>query len=143
MEPSERLTRKLFIVVIDDSMTVCTMLETILTRQGHQVRWFLDPVSAVRSILTTGETPPPDLLFIDLTLPRLDGYKVIKIFKNQSASRHIPIVVISRLGDAVSRLKARLAGAYAYLEKPFQPQDVLTLVRDGVTHPNPNTHENE
>ncbi|MBA2678650.1 MAG: response regulator [Ktedonobacteraceae bacterium] len=143
MEPSERLSKKLFIVVIDDSTIVCTILETILTPQGHQVRWFLDPVAALRSMLTTGETPLPDLLFIDISLPRINGYEVIKRFRNNPTFKRIPIVVISRLDDTVARLKARLAGANAYLAKPFQIQDVLTLVEDVTTLPNPNTHENE
>jgi CheY-like chemotaxis protein len=139
MEPSN----KLFIVVIDDSETVCRILEGVLTEGGHQVQSFQDPVPALRSILNTGETPLPDLLFIDLNLPKINGYEVITRFKNNPASLHIPIIAISRLGDMVSRLKARLAGANAFLEKPFQPQDVLTFVRDVAMLPNSNIHENE
>jgi DNA-binding response OmpR family regulator len=136
-------SNKLFIVVIDDSATVCRILEGVLTEGGHQVVCFLDPVPALRSILNTGETPLPDLLFIDLNLPKINGYEVITRFKKNTASLHLPIIAISRLGDTVSRLKARLAGANAFLEKPFQPQDVLTLVRDVAVLPNSNIHENE
>lgn len=143
MEHSNVDPKRLFIVVIDDSATVCKMLETILTSQGHQVRCFLDPVDALRSILKTSETPLPDLLFIDLILPRMDGYEAIERFRNHHASMHIPIVVISRIDDTIARLKARLAGANSYLTKPFQGQDVLTLVRDVAALPHTNTHENE
>lgn len=134
MEPS----KKLFIVVIDDSITVCQILEGVLTKEGHQVQSFQHPVPALLSI-NTSEIPRPDILFIDLALPNVDGFEVIKRFKRKTATQHIPIVVISRLGDTVSRLKARLAGANAFLEKPFRPQDVLTVVQSIATFTKPNT----
>ena len=139
MEPS----KKRFIVVIDDSVTVCHLLEALLTQEGHQVRCFQHPVPAIRSILITGETPLPDLLFIDLSLPRINVYQEVRRLLKDPVSIHIPIIGITRLDDTVARLKARLAGANAYLAKPFQIQDVLTLVGDVVTRPNPNSHENE
>jgi DNA-binding response OmpR family regulator len=139
MEPSN----KLFIVVIDDSKTVCQILEGVLTKEGHQVQSFQNPVPALRSVLKTGETPRPDLLFIDLALPNIDGFEVIRRFKSNPVSHHIPIVVISRRGDPVTRLKARLGGAADYLEKPFQPQDVLTIVQPHIRSTKPTISENE
>ena len=135
------MNHSLFIVVIDDSPTVCTILDVFLTREGHQVKSFQNPVPALRSILKTGETPLPDLLFIDLSLPTINGYEVIRLFKNNPASIHIPAIVISRLGDTITRLKVRLAGANAYLEKPFQIQDVIALVQSFATLPKSDTHE--
>jgi DNA-binding response OmpR family regulator len=143
VEPSKHPSQKLFIVVIDDSATVCRLLEALLTQEGHQVMCFQHPVPALRFILKTGETPLPDLLFIDLTLPNINGFEMIRRFKNHQATQHIPIIVISRLGDAITRLKARLAGANAYLEKPFQAQDVLTLVRSFAAFTNPTIPENK
>jgi twitching motility two-component system response regulator PilG len=128
-------------VVIDDSETVCRILEAVLAREGHQVKSFLDPVLAFRSI-NKGETPLPDLLFVDIHLPRLDGYKVIQHFKKQPAFMHIPIIVISRSDGVIDRLKAQLAGSNAYLAKPFQAQDVIALVQGFATLPNANTPEN-
>ena len=135
------MNHSLFIVVIDDSPTVCTILDVFLTREGHQVKSFQNPVPALRSILKTGETPLPDLLFIDLSLPMINGYEVIRLFKNNPASIHIPVIVISRLGDTITRLKVRLAGANAYLEKPFQIQDVIALVQSFAALPKLDTHE--
>jgi twitching motility two-component system response regulator PilG len=145
VEPSKAFhssRNALFLVVIDDSAVVCRILEALLTKEGHQVECFLDPVSALRSILVTGATPLPDLLFIDLSLPTLNGYEVIQRFKTNPASMHIPVVVISRRDDTISRLKARLAGATAYLPKPFAVQDVLALVRNVAVPPNSNTAGN-
>ena len=118
MEHSKQPSKKLFIGVIDDSATVCHILETVLTQEGHQVKSFLDPVSAQRSILKTGETPPPDLVFIDLNLPLIPGYEVIRILRKEPASMHIPIIVISRDDSPTAHISVRLAGANAYLAKP-------------------------
>jgi CheY-like chemotaxis protein len=142
VESSSSTRKNLFIVVIDDSTVVCRILEALLTKEGHQVKSFLDPVSAIRSILITGETPLPDLFFIDLSLPVLNGYEVIRHVKTNPASMHIPVVVISRRDDTISRLKARLAGAAAYLPKPFKAQDLLALVQNIAALPNANTPEN-
>ena len=131
----------LFIVIIDDSATVCTLLETILIREGHQVRSYQNPVPALRSILITHETPMPDLLFVDLSLPKINGYEVIKRFRDNPTSMNIPIIVVTRLGGVITRLKVRLAGANAYLEKPFQVQDVLVLVQSFTKVPDPTLHE--
>jgi two-component system, chemotaxis family, response regulator PixG len=133
--------RSLSIVVIDDSPTVCTILETVLTREGHQVQLFLDPVPALRSFLFHREIPPPDLFFVDLSLPHVSGYELIKLFRKHPAFRRIPIIVISRIDNAVVRLNVRLAGANAYLTKPFQVQDVLTLAQFFAAFPNSTTHE--
>jgi len=146
VEPSKAFhssRNALFLVVIDDSAVVCRILEALLTKEGHQVECFLDPVSALRSILVTGATPLPDLFFIDLSLPALNGYEVTQCFKTNAASMHIPIIVISRLDDPIARLKARLAGATAFLPKPFQVQDVIALVQPFTTFPNANPPENK
>jgi DNA-binding response OmpR family regulator len=141
VESSRVPVKKLFIVVIDDSETVCRLLEAILTREGHQVRWFLDSVRGLHSI-QKGETPLPDVLIVDVNIPHLDGYGVVKRFKDNPASRHIPAIMISRWDDTISHLKARLVGAHAYLAKPFQPQDVIALIQPFTTFPNSNTPEN-
>ena len=137
MGNSSANVKKLFIVVIDDSEVVCRILKTVLTEEGHQVTSFLDPVAALRSILKTGETPLPDLLFIDISMPSLSGYETARGFKNHQASTHIPIIIISRLDDTIARLKARLVGAVAFLPKPFEAWDVLTLVQSFASPPNP------
>jgi twitching motility two-component system response regulator PilG len=127
--------RPLSIVVIDDSPTVCKILEVALSREGHQVQTFQDPVPVLRAIFVAGTIPMPDMLFVDLLLPRINGYQVIMRFRNHSRGKLIPIIVISRLGGVIDRLKARLAGANDYLTKPFKMQDVVTLVERYATWP--------
>jgi chemotaxis family two-component system response regulator PixG len=128
--------KHLFIVVIDDSPTVCQLLDDALSREGHQVKSFHDPVLALRSILTTGETPRPDLLLVDLSLPMISGYEVVRLFKRNTATMHIPIIVISRLGGIVARLRALLAGADGHLEKSLLFPEIIALIQRYAQAPN-------
>ncbi len=118
---------KCAVVVIDDSPTVCKILETTLFRVGYPVKTFLDPVLALRSIFTTGEVPLPELVFVDLIFSgRVDGYQVIRYIRSRNKS--LPIIVISRLDGTIDRLRARLAGANHIVTKPFKQQDIVALV---------------
>ena len=118
-----------FVMIIDDSPTICHILEATLSRQGYQVMSFQQPVLALRALFQTKEIPFPDLLFVDLILPRLNGFQVIQFMRDHAQSRYIPIVVISRRDGLMDRLKARLVGANEYVTKPFKIQDIVELVQ--------------
>lgn len=130
---------RLSIVIIDDSPTICKLLEITLTGVGHHVTCFQQSVEALRS-LKTGKTPRPDLFFIDLALPMINGYEVIRLLRETPAFGQVPIVVISRLDGATIRLRVRLAGADAYLGKPFQIQDVMAIIQHVETLPSSTIH---
>ncbi len=118
-----------FVMIIDDSPTICRILEVTLRRQGHQVMSFQQPVLALHTLFRTKEIPFPDLLFVDLILPHLNGFQVIQFLRNHVESRHIPIIVISRRDGLVDRLKARIVGANEYVTKPFTIQDIVALMQ--------------
>ncbi len=117
------------IVVIDDSVIICKILETCLRRAGYKVTSFTDPVSALRALFVTQEIARPDVLVVDIGLPHIDGYDVIKRFRNHPACKQIPILVISGHNGMLDWLLARLAGANGYLLKPFRTQEVVALVQ--------------
>ena len=122
-------TRKqAFVVIIDDSPTVCKILETCLHREGHQVISYLNPVQALRALLR-GEIARPDALFVDLALPQMDGYEVIKRLRAKPEFKLTPIIAISGRDGVLDRLKARLAGANDYVTKPFKTQHIVALVQ--------------
>ncbi len=118
-----------FMMIIDDSPTVCHILEVTLRQQGHQVISFQQPILALRALFQTREVPFPDLLVVDLLLPHMNGFQVIKFMKDHAQSRHIPIIAISRHDGLMDRLKARIAGANEYVTKPFKIQDIVALVQ--------------
>ena len=125
-----------FLMVIDDSPTICKILEVALGRQGYQVRSFLEPLLALRALFVTGEVPVPDLLFVNLILPRMSGFQVIQLLRNYPQSKHIPIIVITRRDGLMDRLKARIVGANEYVTKPFKIQDIVEIVQSQMTKTN-------
>ncbi len=116
------------IVVIDDSLTVRKILETCLRWAGYEVKSFPDGVEALRW-LTKPEACIPALVLVDLGLPKLDGYDVIRHLKARSGFEQTVLVIISRRDGVLDRIKGRLAGAHAYVTKPFRTQTIIALVQ--------------
>src|SRR5713226_1442843 len=117
-----------FVMVIDDSVVIRKILETCLRRAGYEVKSFEDGVQALLW-LNTAEACTPDLIFVDLGLPKLDGYEVIRLLKSSPALEHTILVILSRRDGVLDHLKGRLVGAHAYLTKPFKTQQILAVVQ--------------
>jgi twitching motility two-component system response regulator PilG len=117
-----------FIVVIDDSLTVRKILETCLRRAGYEVKSFPDGVEALRWLIKP-EACIPALVLVDLGLPKLDGYDLIRLLKARPAFERAVLVIISRRDGVLDRIKGRLAGAHAYVTKPFTTRTIIALVQ--------------
>lgn len=116
------------VIVIDDSSTVRKILETSLSREGFAVQSFPDGVEALRCLFQPG-VPLPDLVFLDIGLPKMNGYQVALAFKEKPLLSHIPIVFLSCHNGVLDRLKARLAGGKSYLSKPFTTRAIISTAR--------------
>lgn len=118
----------MMILVIDDSPTICKIYEVALRREGFQVCTFLDGVQAIKWLISP-DSQIPTMIFLDINLPKMDGFEVLKRFKKKPALATIPIVIVSGFTDIVQRLKARLAGANSFIEKPFKTQEILEAAK--------------
>jgi twitching motility two-component system response regulator PilG len=116
------------IMVIDDSATVRKIIETCLGREGFEVKTFNDGVEAVRW-LTEPQSPVPDLVLLDIELPKMDGYEVARCLKTKQRFHDTVIVMLSRRDGVIDRLKGRLVGARDYVSKPFKTQDILAITQ--------------
>ena len=117
-----------FILVIDDSATVRKILETCLKREGFQVESFHDGVEAIRW-LTEPQARIPDLVWLDIGLPKMDGYEVARCLKTRPPFSKTVVVMLTRRDGVIDRLKGRLVGARAYMTKPFKTQDIVSVTR--------------
>ena len=126
MKAMEQMRR--LVMVIDDSLVVRTILDTCLRRSGYEVKCFEDGLQALGR-LNTREARIPDLILIDLGLPRLDGYEIIRLLKARPALENTVLVILSARDGILDRVKGRLVGAHAYLTKPFRTQTILEVVR--------------
>jgi len=117
-----------FVMVIDDSLTVRKIMETSLRREGFQTISFPDGLQAM-SALSRGDVPVPDLILLDIGLPKMDGYEIARAFKQKNRLGNTVIIMLSGRDGVFDKLRGRLAGAKEYITKPFKTADVIAVVR--------------
>jgi twitching motility two-component system response regulator PilG len=115
------------IMIIDDSATVRKIVETCLRREGFDVLGFPDGVEAMRWLTEPGAVVP-DLVVLDIGLPKMDGYEVARRLKTKAQFSNTVIIMLSRRDGMIDKLKGRLAGAKDYLTKPFKTQEIISVV---------------
>jgi twitching motility two-component system response regulator PilG len=115
------------VMVIDDSATVRKIVETCLKREGFDVLVFPDGIEAMRSF-TQPNARIPDLIILDIGLPKMDGYEVARRLKSKPQLSNTIIIMLSRRDGMIDKLKGRLAGAKDYLTKPFKTQDIISVI---------------
>ena len=126
------------VMVIDDSTTIRKIIETCLGRQGFQVVGFPDGVEAMRWLMEP-TSRVPDLVLLDIGLPKMDGYEVARRLKIKPQFSNTVIIMLSRRDGMIDRLKGRLAGAKDYITKPFKTQDIISVIESylgGIPAPN-------
>jgi len=112
------------ILAVDDSPTVLEMIKTILESGGYEVITAADGSEA----LNTARTEAPDLIVLDVMLPKLDGYKVCRLLKYDQKYQHIPIVMLTAKAEEQSMATGIRTGADQYLTKPIEPELLLETV---------------
>lgn len=113
------------ILVVDDNRTNALLLERVLLGEGHLVDVASDGQEALERILNH----PPDLILLDLDMPRIDGFEVCRRVKNDPATRFIPIVIVTAQNAFDAKLKAWELGADDFITKPFQCLEVVARCR--------------
>lgn len=117
-----------FVLVIDDSPTIRKVVEMTLCREGYETRLFHDGIEAMRWCAGP-EARTPDLMLVDLSLPKMDGYSVIQKFKAKPRFAETICIILSQRDGVVDRLKGRMVGAAAYITKPFTTQELVTTIQ--------------
>lgn len=113
------------VMVIDDSKTIRRSAESLLQKAGYEVLTADNGFEALPII----SSQHPDIIFIDIMMPRLDGYQTCALVKNNPKYRDIPIVMLSSKDGLFDRAKGRVVGAEQYLTKPFTRDDLLDAIR--------------
>jgi twitching motility two-component system response regulator PilG len=117
------------VMIIDDSATVRKIVEVSLRREGIDYVSYPSGIEAVYA-LAERKNLIPDLVFLDISLPRMDGYTFAQYLKSHQQYDNTVIVMLSGHNGILDRLKGRLSGARDYMTKPFRTQDILTVVHE-------------
>ena len=115
-----RLTGKR-ILVVDDSPTVRKLIAGKLEKSGHVVVCASDGVEALEQL----ESDLPDLVLLDITMPRMDGYEVCKQIRSNPQAKDLPVVMISGKDGFFDKVRGRMAGSTGYVTKPFGPETLM------------------
>ncbi len=116
------------VMVIDDSLLVRKIIETSLRREGLACVSYPDGIEALRA-LAEGRQPVPDLVILDVGLPKMDGYEIARRLKTKPQFAHSTIIMLSGRDGVIDRLKGRLSGAKDYITKPFKTQEVISVIQ--------------
>jgi twitching motility two-component system response regulator PilG len=112
------------ILVVDDSKTIRRTAETLLTKEGCQVFTAIDGFDALSKIADH----QPDLIFVDIMMPRLDGYETCSLIKHNKMFKETPVIMLSSKDGLFDRARGRIVGSEQYLTKPFTKDELLGAV---------------
>ncbi len=116
------------ILVIDDSKTIRRTAETLLTKEGCTVFTAIDGFDALSKIADH----QPDLIFVDIMMPRLDGYETCSLIKHNKVFRKTPVIMLSSKDGLFDRARGRIVGSEQYLTKPFTKDELLGAISNQI-----------
>ncbi len=116
------------ILVVDDSKTIRRTAETLLSKEGCQVFTAIDGFDALSKIADH----QPDLIFVDIMMPRLDGYETCSLIKHNKLFRETPVVMLSSKDGLFDRARGRIVGSEQYLTKPFTKDELLGAISNQI-----------
>ncbi|MFN3712282.1 MAG: twitching motility response regulator PilG [Alcanivoracaceae bacterium] len=125
---TEENFQDLKVMVIDDSKTIRRTAETLLKKAGCEVITATDGFDALAKIADT----KPNIIFVDIMMPRLDGYQTCALIKNNSAFKDTPVIMLSSKDGLFDKAKGRIVGSDEYLTKPFSKEELLGAIREHV-----------
>lgn len=112
------------VMVIDDSKTIRRTAETLLKKEGCDVITANDGYEALAKIADN----KPDIIFVDIMMPRLDGYQTCALIKHNQKFRNTPVIMLSSKDGLFDRARGRIVGSEQYLTKPFTKEELLDAI---------------
>ncbi len=114
------------ILVVDDEIYIVHILEFSLTMEGFNILTAFDGDEALRVI----ERERPDLVVLDIMMPKLDGYEVCRRLRKDERFANLPVILLSAKGRSIDREVGLQAGADDYITKPFSPRKLVEKIRE-------------
>jgi len=118
------------VMVIDDSKTIRRTAEMLLKKEGCDVITAVDGFEALSKI----SDHQPQIIFVDIMMPRLDGYQTCALIKNNQTYKSTPVIMLSSKDGLFDKARGRIVGSEEYLTKPFTREELLGAIRRHVDH---------
>ncbi len=118
------ISKKKKILVVEDSPTTRKVISITLGQKGYEIIEARDGLEALGRL----NEERPDLILLDIILPKMDGYKILSIIKDNAVFRDIPVIMLTSKDGMINKWKGKRAGATAYLTKPFEPEKLVQVI---------------
>jgi twitching motility two-component system response regulator PilG len=113
------------VMIIDDSKTIRRTAESLLRKAGCEVLTAMDGFEALSKIVDD----EPDVIFVDIMMPRLDGYQTCALIKHNPRFRRTPVIMLSSKDGLFDKARGRIVGSEQYLTKPFTREELLGAIK--------------
>ena len=116
------------ILAVDDEPKITKLLEAILTPQGYEVITAANGLEALEKVDADGI----DLVLLDVMMPGMDGFEVLKILRAKEEKKTLPVILLTALSETEDRVKGMEAGCSDFITKPFERSDVIARVKEAL-----------
>lgn len=123
-------TRQKLIICVDDSIQISEIMKHIVTKSGYQFMSIQNPLKALPEIITH----KPDLIFLDLMMPIINGYEICSQVRRVSQLKNTPIIILTSNDGMIDRVRSKLVGASGFLGKPVNEEKVLQKIEGLLSH---------
>ena len=121
-------SNKPLILCIDDSPQICNVMEQIITKAGYRFIGVKQALQAVPNIISA----KPNLVFLDIGMPIVNGYEICSQIRRVSQIKHIPVVILTGNDGIVDRVRAKVVGANAFVSKPIEIEKILQAIEENI-----------
>lgn len=116
------------VMLVDDSATIRRTAEMLLRREGYEVSTAEDGFEALARVVDER----PDVIFLDVMMPRLDGYQTCAVIKGNEELGRVPVIMLSSKDSVFDKARGRLVGAEHFVTKPFTREELLEAIQQYV-----------
>ncbi len=120
------MTKKNRVLVVDDSETIRRTAEALLKKEGYEVGVAEDGFKAFSAIVDF----KPDIVFLDVMMPRLDGYQVCSVIKNNPEYKDLPVIMLSSKDSIFDKARGKISGSNFYMSKPFSKEELTKVIKE-------------
>ncbi len=118
------------VLIVDDSGTIRKTAEAILGKEGYNVSTAEDGFIAFTKIMAF----KPDIIFLDIMMPRLDGYQVCSVIKSNPDFKDTPVLMLSSKDSVFDKARGKIAGSEHFMTKPFSRDELVGAIQKHVVH---------
>jgi twitching motility two-component system response regulator PilG len=126
IEDADQAKKK--ILVVEDSSTTRKVIAITLGQKGYDIIEARDGLEALSRL----NEEKPDLILLDIILPKMDGYKILSIIKSNAVFKDIPVIMLTSRDGFMNKVKGKLSGSAAYLTKPFDPNVLVETIEEHI-----------